>query len=391
MSFRTPNRLSRRRFLALGALTLGACSTAVQSRSEGSEPDALPATVSTPVAAPAPPVRPHIGPEGMYAPLRGDVRVVVISDMNSRYGSTEYRPEVLEGVRLLPDWQPDLVICAGDMIAGQSVALTRPEVDAMWVAFDRQILTPIRDMGYPYALTLGNHDASSYQFKGEYVFGIDRAAATDYWTPYVDQLDLQYEDKSGFPFYYSFKQNDIFYMIWDASSANVAAEQVAWAEATLASDAAQSAQVRLAMGHLPMYAVSQGRDRAGEILNNPDTLRALLERYSVHTYISGHHHAYFPGHMNQLAFLHCGALGSGPRTWLNRTDAAIQTLTVMDIFFDQPDVVYTTYNMGNKQLVDRQQLPRQIVGPTGRILREDLTLADLTDAEVNQPYVPSLH
>jgi len=41
----------------------------------------------------------------------------------------------------------------------------------------------------------------------------------------------------------------------------------------------------------------------------------LLERYHVH--ISGHHHAYFPGHRGQLELLHTGALGSGPRPLLN--------------------------------------------------------------------------
>ena len=385
MSRSSPSPLSRRRFLLLSALTLGACSSAVQSRSNGAfAEDEIGST-------PEPASRLEVGPEGMYAPLRGDVRAVVISDMNSRYGSTEYRTEVLEGVALLPEWQPDLVLCAGDMIAGQSVALTRLEVDAMWTAFDRQILTPIRDMGYPYAFTLGNHDASSYQYQGDYVFAIDRAAAADYWAPYVDQLDLQYEDKGQFPFYYSFKQNDVFYMIWDASSANVPAEQVAWADATLASEAAQTAKLRIAIGHLPLYAISQGRDRSGEFLNNGDALRELLERHAVHTYITGHHHAYFPGHMNSLDLLHCGALGSGPRTWLNRTDAAFQTLTVMDIFFDSGEVAYSTYNMNNKQLIALEQLPRQIIGPTGRVLREDINLADLTAAEVNQPYVPSLH
>ncbi len=390
MSSKTPHSLSRRRFLLLSALTLGACSTAVQSGSQD-QGAAVAGEQAEGVSEAMNAARPSIGPDSMYAPQRGDVRAVVISDMNSRYGSTEYRTEVLEGVRLLPGWQPDLVICAGDMIAGQSYALTRPEVDAMWTAFDRQILSPVREMGYPYAFTFGNHDASSYQYQGAYVFEIDRAAAADYWMPYVDRLDLQYVDKTGFPFYYSFKQNDIFYMIWDGSSANVPTEQVAWADATLASEAAQTAKLRIAMGHLPMYAVSQGRDRAGEFLNNADPLRELLERHDVHTYISGHHHAYFPGHVNQLEFLHCGALGSGPRTWLNRTDAAFQTLTVMDIFFDTGEVTYTTYNMNNKQVVALEQLPRQIVGPTGRILREDLSLADLTAAEVSQPYVPSLH
>ena len=42
-----------------------------------------------------------------------DVRIVVISDLNSQYGSTEYEPEIDKAIALLPQWQPDLVLCGG--------------------------------------------------------------------------------------------------------------------------------------------------------------------------------------------------------------------------------------------------------------------------------------
>jgi len=48
-------------------------------------------------------------PEGLFAP-RGDVRIVVINDLNSQYGSTSYEPEVARAITLIPDWQPDLVV-----------------------------------------------------------------------------------------------------------------------------------------------------------------------------------------------------------------------------------------------------------------------------------------
>ena len=67
----------------------------------------------------------------------------------------------------------------------------------------------------------------------------------------------------------------------------------------------------------------------------------------------------------------------------------MQTLTVLDFFFETGDTVYTTYNMNRMELVDTRTLPRQIVGPTGRVLRNDITLADLTPEEHSQSYVRS--
>ena len=389
---------NRRRFLFLSSLAIGACSarplapTATKADTPATA-SAAPAASPAPPASPAPTRPPNfgkaIGPAELFAPNRGDVRAVVISDLNARYGSVDYRREVMKGVSILPQWEPDIVLCVGDMVAGQSISLNTTEVEAMWKGFDDLILSPIREADIPFALTIGNHDASSLTHNGSYVYRIDRDVTSRYWQVHQDSLDLQYIDTGDFPYYYSFKQNDIFYIVWDASSANVPADQVAWADQQLSSAAAQAAKFRIALGHLPLYAISQGRDRNGEFLNNSDQLQALLERHQVHTYMSGHHHAYYPGYVGDLQLLHCGALGSGPRTWLDRTDAAMQTMTVLDFFFDTGETVYTTYNMNSMELVDNQTLPRQIVGPTGRVLRNDITLSDLTTEEHRQEYVRS--
>ncbi|MEO0870262.1 MAG: metallophosphoesterase, partial [Cyanobacteria bacterium J06642_11] len=175
-----------------------------------------------------------IGPAELFAPKRGHVRAVVISDLNSRYGSVDYRQEVMQGVSILPQWEPDIVLCMGDMVAGQSKALTTLEVEAMWDGFDTLVLQSIRDAGIPFALTIGNHDASNQtDGNGRYVYTIDRQVTSRYWQAHQNELDLQYVDAGEFPYYYSFKQNDIFYMVWDASSANVPAGQVAWADQQL--------------------------------------------------------------------------------------------------------------------------------------------------------------
>ncbi len=388
--------LNRRRFLLFSGLAIGAAgSGAIACSKSASQATAQPVTqpadqsMTASVATTVTVSHAPIGPAGFFAPQRGDIRLAVISDLNSNYGSTDYRPEVITGVNALPDWQPDLVICGGDMVAGQSLSLSANEIATMWTAFDEKIISPIRNAGLPFAVTVGNHDASSYQDKGQFVYVLDRQEATKYWKGHQPDTDLSFIEADGFPYYYSFQKNDIFYLIWDASSANVPPEQVAWADRALASPAAQNAKLRIVMGHLPLYAVSQRRDRPGEYLNQADALRQLLERHNVHTYISGHHHAYFPGKVGNLNTLNLGALGSGPKSLLATTTAPFQTLTIMDVFLETASTVYTTYNMNTQQVVNPQALPRQIVGPNGRELRQDVSLSDLTPAEQAQLYVPS--
>ncbi len=372
---------NRRTFLTLtvsgaAAASLGSLTSCTRSRSTATERQIGTLAESASVEAVVPAARPSPAPAGMKAPIRGDVRLAVFSDINSAYGSTDYIQEVTEAVRLIPEWEPDLVLCAGDMVAGQQRSLTQPQIQAMWNSFDQQVYAPLRQAGVPFAFTLGNHDASSVISNGGYVYALERDLAKAYWTAPERTLGVEFIDRSGFPFYYTFVQNDIFYLVWDASSATISAQELAWAEQSLASEAAQQAKLRLVLGHLPFYAISQGRDTPGEFMSNGDQLRSQLESRNVHTYICGHHHAYYPGRVGNLQFLHCGALGSGPRTLLGTTAAARHTLTILDITFDEAasnaaSVVYTTYDMTSKQEVLPTELPESINGPTGQVLRQN--------------------
>jgi len=71
------------------------------------------------------------------------------------------------------------------------------------------------------------------------------------------------------------RKKDIFYLVWDASSAKIAPEQLASEKSLASSTTAQSAKMRIAIGHLPLYAVAVGRDEPGEILDNADQLRSF--------------------------------------------------------------------------------------------------------------------
>lgn len=356
--------VSRRHFLYLTLGFTGASiSSCLSSRIAGGQSGQSP-----PVSVGNP-----IGPPGFYAPVRGDIRLVVISDLNSQYGATTYDPEVHTAIALMPAWQPDLVLCGGDMVAGQSTALSTAQVQAMWDAFDRAIASPLRTAQIPFGFTIGNHDGSGYRDStGTYKFAQDRQLAAAYWNQPAHASGLTFVDRAQFPFYYSFSQRQIFYLVWDASTATVGDTQRQWVERSLASQQAQQARLRIVIGHLPLYAVAIGRDRPGEFLNQADGLRSLLEKYRVHTYISGHQHAYFPGHLGQLELLNAGALGSGPRQLIGTRQPPQKTLTVVDIPADRTQTLYTTYDMETRQVINQQRLPEKITGPNGTIRRRDL-------------------
>lgn len=323
------------------------------------------------------------GSNGLYNPPRGDIRLVVISDLNSAYGSTDYDPEVDKGMALLPFWQPDMVVCSGDMVAGQNPTLSDDQIKAMWAAFDDHIAAPLRQANLPYGFTVGNHDASSAKsVSGGFLFERERTIAADYWVDPAHDPGIEFVDRNEFPFYYTFKFNDIFFLTWDGSSHLIPQDKLDWVEQALESPEAKSAKLKILLGHLPLYAVSVGRNEPGEVMANADQLQAMLERHQVHTYISGHHHAYYPAHKGNLQLLHTGILGSGPRPYVDSQLPPRKTLTVMDVNFAAPDLTtYTTYDMQTLQLIEFEELPRLIAGHNGVVLRRDVNLDDLSASE----------
>jgi hypothetical protein len=306
---------------------------------------------------------------------RGDLRVVVVSDLNSSYGSTEYEPEVHRAVEMIRDvWRPDLVLAAGDLIAGQRPTLTDDNVRAMWAAFDSAVGRPLREAGIPFGFTLGNHDGSAFPAHAR-----DRAFAVRHWRDSGHHPGLAFVDSANFPLFYSFERRGVFFLVWDASYAGTAedGEMMRWVDGALGSERAQRARHRIVLGHLPLYAVAEGRNREGEVLQHPDSLRALLERHRVHTYISGHHHAYYPGRRGALELLHTGALGQGARQRIGDPAPPVQTVTVLDFFLAVDSVSYTTHAFRRgapprMEPVEITTLPAVIRGINGYVVRRDL-------------------
>ncbi|HET7274755.1 MAG TPA: metallophosphoesterase [Longimicrobiaceae bacterium] len=312
---------------------------------------------------------------GVAEPDTSDLRVAVISDLNSSYGSTEYEPAVHSAIEMIrEEWRPDLVLIAGDMIAGQKPSLSDKNVRAMWEAFEHAVARPLREAGVPFAFTVGNHDASAYPAHAR-----DRRLAMEHWRDPEHATGIGFIDRANFPLYYSFTAGDVFVLVWDASTEGTAEniEMMEWVESALNSEAAREADYRIVLGHLPLYAVAQGRNRPGEVLAHADSLRMLLERHDVDLYVSGHHHAFYPGKRGDLEMLFSGALGQGARQLLGSDADPVQTVTLLDVAAGAGLVEYTTfaYNEGKVaswERLDIRTLPDVVHGLNGSIARCDM-------------------
>jgi 3',5'-cyclic AMP phosphodiesterase CpdA len=304
-------------------------------------------------------------------PPRGQLRIVVFGDFNGPYGALEYPSPVSSTVRAIVDvWRPDLVLMPGDLVAGQSASLPAERFAAMWAVFDREVAEPLRRAGIPYAATMGNHDASSLRdASGRFVFARERDAARTAWASWPDHavtLGLALIDAADPPFHYAFTLGPALVAVIDASSATVGAAQRAWLRDVLDSPAARAAELRLVMGHLPLYPLTVGRDRPGEYLTDGDALRELLEGFDVHAYVSGHHAAYYPGRVGELELLFAG--GVGGRRILGHDAAPRSAVTIVDVDLDPLVVRYTSFDPGTMQRIQGTALPEVVEGG-GTIIR----------------------
>jgi len=298
----------------------------------------------------------------LHAARRAALRIVLISDLNSSYGSTSYIPAVQQGMDQLIALQPDLVVCAGDMVAGQKRGLSGQQLDAMWRGFETTVLQRLQRAGIPLLPAIGNHDGSPG-------FPADRAAVRRFWTPLRSRIGLKLVDASQFPFRYTVLQDGIFWLVWDASSARVPEDQLAWAQQQLASDAARAARARFVVGHLPLVGVGQGKDRPGEVLDRGGALQSLMENARVQAYISGHHHAWFSGRRGQLDLIQLGALGSGPRRLLDGGAPAQQTFTLLEIDGGRSAIREITYAVATGQPLAWSMLPARLNTRAGLLQR----------------------
>ena len=88
---------------------------------------------------------------------------MLIADLNGRYGSAEYHARIAEAIEAIIALEPEAVVIAGDMIAGQvKPALSNERIAAMWENFEQVVYRPLKEKGIEVLAVPGNHDASIY-------------------------------------------------------------------------------------------------------------------------------------------------------------------------------------------------------------------------------------
>lgn len=291
-------------------------------------------------------------------------RVVVVSDLNEGYGSARYSPEVDTAVSRTISLKPDLVISTGDMVAGQRLnpTLERGGVEAMWQAFHEHVTNPLQNAGLPFAVTPGNHDASS----GER-FKLEREIYRDQWSARKPQLEFL--DDTHYPFHYAFRVGEVLFISLDATHVgHLSHTEKAWLQALLEKHGARFRQ-RVLFSHVPLWPFSVGRER--DFLGDHE-LEAILQRGKVDLYLSGHHHSYFPGYKDGVRYVSQGCLGAGSRSLLGTDYRSPKSITVIDFYPDGEIRIDAYQDADFKRIVERRTLPTRVESKWATIIRDDL-------------------
>lgn len=293
-----------------------------------------------------------------------DLRILVISDLNSAYGSTTYSDDVKAVISQLSVIQPDMILCGGDMVAGQKASLSEDEIKAMWAGFKSTVLDPIHQLGIPFGFTLGNHDASPSYVK-------DRILSKKFWMENAGSSGLSFVDSTHYPFYYSYIKNKVFFISWDAAGAHIDPEVFDWMKLQLQGRSALKARLRILTGHLPLYAIVDSKNKPGEVNSDPEAALDFFKTHGLDLYISGHQHAYYAAEKQGIRFLNAGAIGDGPRKLIGDDAAPKKSYTIVEVPRRRAKKFsYKTYMPQTNAEIELKSLPDSVIGFNGISRRE---------------------
>jgi 3',5'-cyclic AMP phosphodiesterase CpdA len=299
---------------------------------------------------------------------RGATRVVVLSDFNESYGSVQYSTHVDAAVERTKALKPDLVISTGDMVAGQRIAppLSRAQMEAMWDAFHAHVSDPLAKAGLPFAVTPGNHDASS----GER-FRVEREVYREKWLP--RKPALEFLDATHYPFYYAFRVGDVLFVSLDATHVgHLSRAEKRWLQTLLDKEGSRFRQ-RVVFSHVPLWPFAV--DREADFLGDHE-LEAILRRGNVDLYLSGHHHAYYPGAKDGVRYVSQACLGAAPRPLIGTRELHGRGITVID--FDATGALRVEAYGGPDftRRIARSALPDRIESKWATMVRDDLAATE---------------
>ena len=336
----------------IGAVAIALVAFVLQAHVGESEAWVGPRRALTPAAAPV---------LGIAPPARSRFTVAVISDLNGGYGSTHYDDAVHGAVDELLERSPDLVLSTGDMVAGQRAGIDHA---AMWRSFHAAVSDRLRAASIPFAVTPGNHDASGYP-----TFEHERDLFVEQWR--ARRPDVEFQDDSHFPLRYSFVVGPALFISLDATTIGpLDEEQMGWLDEQLSIGARHP--VKIVFGHVPLHPFAVGRET--EHIGDPG-LEALLLSHGVELFISGHHHAYYPGRRGALRLVSTSCLGGGPRPLIGTSSRSARSLLFFTIGPDGVSGLDAYTGDGFDERIERASLPDHVGAGSTRIDRDDLAPA----------------
>jgi predicted phosphodiesterase len=286
--------------------------------------------------------------------------LVLLSDINGRYGSTEYSPRVARAVETIVRDGADAVVAAGDMVAGQKQPrLDGPALDAMWASFRETVADPLDAAGIPIMISAGNHDASGFP-----AFAPERARFEAWWSARNPGLELL--PGGEWPWRYAARLDGLLLVaFYGTTPGRLPDSERAFVDGMLAKHA-PGADAIVVFSHLPMWRFTRGREQ--EILDDPELL-GILHRHGVDVYASGHHHAFYAG-TDEAGLLHLsvGALGGNVRPLVGSNHKQAHSFAVLE-FNDGAYCLRAPSAPDFAGSIRIDSLPARIEGPLGQLQR----------------------
>lgn len=267
-------------------------------------------------------------------------RIAVVSDMNQGYGDLNYTPALKAAIAHIRQNGVSLVLSTGDMASGQKHGLNYA---AMWNSFHNVTTRQLGQSAIPFLPSPGNHDASA-----EPSYANERQQYVTSWGQFPlerfnggrapeDQVQFLPGVAQNYPLNYAVTMGPALFIALDATvGGRLINNQMDWLESVLQRSGAYT--VKMVFGHFPLFPITF--DRANDYLaaGNPafaTRMETMLERYQVDYFLSGHHHAYFPGRRTgSTRFVSVPLLGTGTRYLLTKdrteTKRSVQGFLYLD-------------------------------------------------------------
>src|SRR5690606_9248164 len=194
----------------------------------------------------------------------------------------------------------------------------------------------------------------------------ERAVYVEQWLP--RRPPLAFQDGEHYPLRYSFVKGSALFIALDATTVGPLDDaQMAWLDRELSRGAHHP--VKIVFGHVPLYPFAEGRRRGH--LGDP-ALEHLLVRHGVSLFLSGHHHAYYPGRRGMLRLVSTACLGSGARPLIGAETPSERSLLLFEVTEEGVRELDAFTGPFLDRPVDRASLPQRVGLPGMRIHRDDL-------------------